>query len=172
MPYITCLGNLLIWNWKLVERHSGKMWENYLLCPHMSTTKLGSFIFCSLHIAPRGRLGQTWPAWPDVRLTPVFMIVHFLRWNIREKFKLLSDLKDFESWHHLGSSWIILASVRQHGCTTASRSSPGPPPVLRCPQDLEKAFCRTAFDRSFVHSAIVKWYGSSLDGTAPRGDQP
>lgn len=36
--------------------------------------------------------------WPDVRLTPVFVIVHFLRWNIREKFKLLSDLKDFESW--------------------------------------------------------------------------
>ena len=38
--------------------------------------------------------------WPvDVlRLIPVFPMVHILRWNIREKFKLLSDLKDFEPW--------------------------------------------------------------------------
>lgn len=65
--------------------------------------------------------GQAFSLLELLALTPVFVIVHFLRWNIREKFKLLSDLKDF---------------------------------------DLEKAFCRTAFDRSFVHSAIVKWYGS------------
>ena len=56
-----------------------------------------------------------------VALLPVLPMVHILRWNIREKFKLLSDLKDF---------------------------------------DLEQAFCRTEFDRNFVHGAIEKWYGS------------
>lgn len=34
----------------------------------------------------------------EVRLTPVLVMVHLLRENIKEKFKLLSDLKDFDTW--------------------------------------------------------------------------
>ena len=144
------------------------MWESYLLCP-LSL----EFIFCSLHT---GADLARYEICPDVRLTPVFVIVHFLRWNIREKFKLLSDLKDFESWLILASevSQTDLQCHLQHGrstCSTCSTASRSYPPVIRCPQDLEKAYCRTAFDRSFVHSAIVKWYGSSLDERR-HGDQP
>lgn len=67
------------------------------------------------------RLEQEFLVLEMLALTPVLVMVHLLRENIKEKFKLLSDLKDF---------------------------------------DLEQAFCRTEFDRNFVHSSIVKWYGS------------
>ena len=80
------------------------MWENYLLCP-LSL----EFIFCSLHT---GADLARYEICPDVRLTPVFVIVHFLRWNIREKFKLLSDLKDFESWLILDNLGIWSQSDR------------------------------------------------------------
>ena len=56
-----------------------------------------------------------------LRLSPIFLLVHLLRFYMSEKYKLLSDLRHF---------------------------------------DLEKVFCRTEFDRSFIYSAIRHWYGS------------
>ena len=50
-------------------------------------------------------------------------MVHILRWNIREKFKLLSDLKDFEPWFpmipklcffgRVSFSWLKLVSIHE-----------------------------------------------------------